>query len=487
MSTKYEAVIGLEVHAELLTETKIFCGCRAEFGAPPNTNTCPVCLGLPGSLPVLNRRVLEFAIKTGLALNCRIPEVSKFDRKNYFYPDLPKGYQISQFDQPICEHGWLESPVGDGMKRIGITRAHMEEDAGKLVHQGAAGLAGSTHSLVDLNRAGVPLLEIVSEPDIRTAEEAKLYVQELRAILVYLGVNDGRLEQGSLRCDANVSIRPVGESKFGTKTEIKNMNSFRAIERAIEYEIRRQIEAVEDGETIRQETRLWNEEKQATISMRSKEGSSDYRYFPDPDLIPLHIARETVADFQATLPELPAAKRQRYQEALGLTAYDAAVLAADKEMATYFDQAVAAYAANPKGIANWLMGDISAALNAEKLSISEIKPTPQQLAELVRLIDADTISGSIGKKVLPEMLRTGDAPSAIVERMGLSQISDTGAIAQAVADVLQANPGQVAEYHAGKTKVLGFLVGQVMKATQGRAKPDLVNRLLTEALSAQQV
>jgi aspartyl-tRNA(Asn)/glutamyl-tRNA(Gln) amidotransferase subunit B len=480
---KYEAVIGLEVHAELLTRTKIFCGCPAEFGGEPNSHVCPVCAGMPGVLPVLNQQVLEYAIMVGRALNCEIPEVSKFDRKNYFYPDNPKAYQISQFDQPICANGWLEIQVGDERKRIGITRAHMEEDAGKLVHQGAAGLAGSTHSLVDLNRAGVPLLEIVSEPELRTAEECKAYVQELRNVLVYLGVNDGRLEQGSLRCDANVSIRPVGQEAFGTKAEIKNMNSFTAIERAVKYEIQRQIEAVEDGEKIVQETRLWNEERQVTVSMRSKEGSSDYRYFPDPDLIPMHISREQVKEIEAKLPELPAAKRQRYQEALGLSAYDANVLASEKAMALYFDAAVAAYGKNPKGIANWIMGEILAHTNAEKCTFAELKATPAQVGKLVELIDADTISGKIAKTVLAKMLETGDDPTKLVESMGMSQISDTGAIVAAIQEVLKNHPQQVAQYHAGQTKVTGYLVGQIMRATQGRAKPDLVNKLLTEELA----
>ena len=484
---EYEAVIGLEVHAELLTQTKIFCGCRAEFGAEPNTNVCPVCCGMPGSLPVLNERALEFAIMTGLALQCAIAEESKFDRKNYFYPDLPKAYQISQFDQPICGRGHLDVPLGDGVRRIGITRAHLEEDAGKLVHQGAAGLAGSTHSLVDLNRAGVPLLEIVSEPEIKTPEEAKAYVQELRNILVYLGVNDGRLEQGSLRCDANVSIRPKGESALGTKAEIKNMNSFTAIERAISYEIKRQIEVVEDGGRIAQETRLWNEERQVTVSMRSKEGSSDYRYFPDPDLIPMRVGRDVVAGIAARMPELPAAKRTRYQADLGLSAYDAGVLVADKALADFFDAALTAYPANAKGLANWLIGDVTAQLNAEKLTIAEQRMTPAGLAELVRLIDTDVISGKIGKKLVGEMMKSGEAAQALVEKLGMSQIADTGALVEAVRQVLAANPTQVAEYHAGKTKVVGFLVGQVMKATQGRAKPDLVNQLLTDELSQPRV
>jgi aspartyl-tRNA(Asn)/glutamyl-tRNA(Gln) amidotransferase subunit B len=483
MATQYEAVIGLEVHAELLTKTKIFCGCPAEFGGAPNTHVCAVCSGMPGALPVLNEQVLTFAIMVGRALNCSIPEVSKFDRKNYFYPDNPKAYQISQFDQPVCTAGWLEIQVGDSIKRIGVTRAHMEEDAGKLVHQGAAGLAGSTHSLVDLNRAGVPLLEIVSEPDIRSAEEAKAYVQELRNILVYLGVNDGRLEQGSLRCDANVSVRPVGQQEFGTRAEIKNMNSFMAIERAIKYEIARQIQAVEDGERIVQETRLWNDDKQITVSMRSKEGSSDYRYFPDPDLIPMLITREQVAAIDLAMPELPAAKRQRYQAQLGLSPYDANVLAADKALARFFDEAVEAYPSNAKAIANWATGDIISFVNAQKTTFSDIKLTPGHLAELVRLIDEDVISGKIGKTLIATMLDTGEAPMVLVEKLGMSQISDTGSIVTAIQDVLKAHPSQVAEYHAGKTKVTGYLVGQVMKQTQGRAKPDLVNTLLLEELA----
>lgn len=486
MSSQYEAVIGLEVHAELLTQTKIFCACRAEFGAAPNQNVCPVCAGMPGALPVLNRKVVEDAILAGCALNCTIAERSKFDRKNYFYPDLPKAYQISQYDEPICSQGWVEITVGDNTRRIGITRIHMEEDAGKLVHQGAAGLAGSTHSWVDLNRAGVPLLEIVSEPDLRTPEEAKAYMQELRAILVYLGINDGRLEQGSLRCDANVSIRPVGATYLGTKAEIKNMNSFTAIERAIRYEIQRQIEAMELGESIVQETRLWNEEKQISVSMRVKEGSADYRYFPDPDLLPLHISREHVAAVTARLPELPAAKRARYQTDLGLSAYDAAVLVSDKLTADFFDAAVLAATepAHAKAIANWLIGDIAAWLNNEKCSLTDTKLQPGQLAELVDLIGRDVISGKIAKSLLPELLTTGAGPQSLIEKRGLSQISDEGAITQAIAEVLAAHPSQVADYQAGKTKVVGYLVGQVMRATQGRAKPDSVNRLLVAALDA---
>ena len=486
MSSPYEAVIGLEVHAELLTHSKIFCGCRAEFGGEPNHSVCPVCAGMPGALPVLNRQVVDYAILAGCALNCAIAEHSKFDRKNYFYPDLPKAYQISQFDEPICGPGWLEITVGEESRRIGITRIHMEEDAGKLVHQGAASLAGSTHSWVDLNRAGVPLLEIVSEPDLRTPEEAKAYVQELRAILVYLGINDGRLEQGSLRCDANISIRPVGATQLGTKTEIKNMNSFTAIERAVRYEIQRQIDAIDLGEPIVQETRLWNEEKQMTVSMRVKEGSADYRYFPDPDLPAFYISRDHVAAVAARMPELPAVKRDRYQQDLGLSSYDAAVLVADKATADFFDATVKAGGTigHAKAIANWLTGDLAAWLNAEKTTLESTRLTPEHLAELVSLIQEDVISGKMAKSLLPDMLTSGEAPRSLIEKRGLSQISDDRAITSAINQVLQAHPAQVAEYQAGKTKVLGFLVGQVMRATQGRAKPDSVNRLLLEALGA---
>jgi aspartyl-tRNA(Asn)/glutamyl-tRNA(Gln) amidotransferase subunit B len=484
---KYEAVIGLEVHAELLTETKIFSPAPSHFGGDPNTNVSEICLGMPGVLPVLNEGVLTAAIRTGLALNCDIPEVTKFDRKHYFYADLPKGYQISQFDQPICGKGYLDIETPDGIKRVGITRAHMEEDAGKLVHQGAAGLAGSTHSFVDLNRAGVPLLEIVSEPDIKTPEEAKAYMQELRNVLVYLGVNDGRLEQGSLRCDANISVMLKGSKVFGTRAEIKNMNSFNAIERAVRYEINRQIECVEAGERIVQETRLWNDERQMTVSMRSKEGASDYRYFPDPDLLPISVSRELVAELQKTLPELPAAKRERYEKTLGLSSYDARVIVDDVDVAAYFEAAVSIYSGNVKGIANWVMGDIAAYLNQEKLTINEIKPQPKHIAELVQLIDDGTISGKIAKTLMIEMLKDGEAPGVLVDKLGMRQISDTGAIVEAVKAVLAASPTQVADFYAGKTKIMGYLVGQVMKQTQGRAKPELVNELVLAELEANRV
>jgi aspartyl-tRNA(Asn)/glutamyl-tRNA(Gln) amidotransferase subunit B len=486
VKTQYEAVIGLETHCQLKTDTKIFCNCSTEFGTPPNTNVCPICMGMPGVLPVLNQRVLEYAVKAGLALNCQIAPYSKFDRKQYFYPDLPKNYQISQYDLPIAEHGWLEVDVEDNgtlvRKRIGITRLHMEEDAGKLVHGGSDRLSGSTHSLVDYNRTGVPLVEIVSEPDMRSGQEAAEYAQELRRILRYLGVSDGNMQEGSLRCDVNISVRPVGQEKFGTKVEIKNMNSFNAIERAINYEIERQIEAIESGERILQETRLWEEGSQRTISMRIKEGSSDYRYFPEPDLGPIEVSAEQLEEWRSQLPELPAKKRERYQSELGLSAYDARVLTDDRAIAEYFEAATAAKA-NPKLAANWIMGDISAYLNEKRLSISEIPLQPETLAELVELIESNTISNKIGKDILPELLVNGGSAKKLVESKGLTQISDTGALEAAIDAVIAANPDELAKYRGGKTKLLGFFVGQVMKQTGGRADPKLTNQLLTQKLN----
>jgi len=480
--SKYEVVIGIEVHAELSTETKIFCGCPAKFGGEPNTHVCPVCLGLPGALPVLNERVLEFAIKAGLALNGTIPERSKFDRKNYFYPDLPKGYQISQYDQPIMQGGWIDITTSEGQKRIGVHRLHMEEDAGKLVHQGAAGLAGATHSLVDLNRAGVPLVEIVSEPEIRSPEEARRYVEELRNILVTIGVTDGKMEEGSLRCDVNLSLRPVGQKEFGTKTEIKNLNSFRAVQKASEYEIERQAELLDAGEKVTQETRLWNEERGITVLMRSKEEAHDYRYFPDPDLEPLEVSREQVEAIRKQLPELPAQRRARYTEVVGLPEYDAGVLTDNLELAHYFDQAIEG-SKNPKAIANWLMGDVSATLNREGKALSEMAMRPEHLRKLVDLIDADVISGKIAKSVLGDMLFTGKDPETVVAEKGLSQLTNEDELRALIRNILSQNPAQVEEYRSGKTKVMGFLVGQAMKATQGRAKPDMLNRLMAEELA----
>lgn len=487
VKTQYEAIIGLETHCQLNTNSKIFCNCSTEFGATPNQNVCPVCMGMPGVLPVLNQKVLESAVKAGLALNCEIASYSKFDRKQYFYPDLPKNYQISQYDLPIAQHGWLEIELIDAdgnpnHKRIGITRLHMEEDAGKLVHAGSERLSGSSYSLVDFNRTGVPLVEIVSEPDMRSGQEAAEYAQELRRILLYLGVSDGNMQEGSLRCDVNISVRPVGQEKFGTKVEIKNMNSFNAIQRAIEYEIDRQIKALEAGERIVQETRLWEEGTQKTISMRSKEGSSDYRYFPEPDLTPMEVSSQQLEQWKSELPELAASKRHRYESELGLSAYDARVLTDDRSVAEYFEASVAAKA-NPKQAANWVMGDIAAYLNTEKLSIAQIALTPLNLAELISLIEDGTISGKIAKEILPELLSQGGSAKELVERKGLVQISDTGALEGIIEQVLTANPKELEQYRNGKTKLLGFFVGQVMKQTGGRADPKLTNQILAQKLN----
>lgn len=486
--TQYEAIIGLETHVQLKTETKIFCTCSTEFNTPPNENVCPICLGMPGVLPVLNQKVLEYAVKAGLALNCDIADYSKFDRKQYFYPDLPKNYQISQYDLPIAKNGWLEIELVDKegvatRKRIGITRLHMEEDAGKLVHAGSDRLSGSAYSLVDFNRTGVPLAEIVSEPDMRSGREAAEYAQELRRILRYLGVSDGNMQEGSLRCDVNISVRPVGADRFGTKVEIKNMNSFNAIERAINYEIERQIEALEAGDRIVQETRLWEEGSQRTISMRTKEGSSDYRYFPEPDLVPIEVSADQLAAWKAQLPELPAQKRQRYETDLGLSAYDARVLTDDQAIAEYFEATIAA-GAPAKPAVNWIMGDISGYLNTEKKAIADIALTPQSLAEMVQLIENGTISTKIGKDILPELLTEGGSAKALIERKGLTQISDSGAIEAAIDEVLVAFPSELEQYKAGKTKLLGFFVGQVMKKTGGRADPKLTNQLLAKKLNS---
>jgi aspartyl-tRNA(Asn)/glutamyl-tRNA(Gln) amidotransferase subunit B len=493
--TQYEAIIGLETHCQLGTQTKIFSSSSTEFGATPNTNIDPVCMGLPGVLPVLNQKVLEYAVKTGLALNCQIAPYSKFDRKQYFYPDLPKNYQISQYDLPIATGGWLEIELVDEdgnptRKRIGITRAHMEEDAGKLVHAGSVGgasrnenrLSGSTYSLVDYNRAGVPLLEIVSEPDIRSAQEAAEYGQELQRILRYLGVSDGNMEEGSLRCDVNISVRPVGREAFGVKVEIKNMNSFSAIQKAIDYEIDRQIEAIESGGTIIQETRLWEENTQQTISMRTKEGSSDYRYFPEPDLGPIEVSTERLAQWKSELPELPASKRHRYEEDLGLSAYDARILTDDRTVAEYFEAAID-LGASAKQAANWVMGDITAYLKETKLNIRDIALQPATLAELLTLIEDGTISGKIAKEILPELLTDGGSAKELVDRQGLTQISDTSALEQIVDEVIASHPQELEAYRNGKTKLQGFFVGQVMKRTSGRADPKLTNQLLGRKLN----
>ena len=473
---KYEVVIGLEVHAQLKTKSKIFAPDKNEFGQEPNTLTSPITLGMPGVLPVLNKECVNMGILTGLALNCEIPSRCKFDRKQYFYPDLPKGYQISQYDEPICVNGHIEI---DG-KRIGITRAHLEEDAGKLVHAGANGIAGSTYSLVDLNRAGTPLLEIVSEPDMRSSEEAKNYMEELRNIVRYIGVCDVNLEEGSIRCDANISIMPKGSKEFGTRAEIKNVNSFAALQRAIEYEIERQIEIVEEGGEVVQETRLWDDASRETRSMRGKEDAHDYRYFPEPDLMPLEISREWVEEIRAKMPELPNQKRKRYQE-IGLSEYDASVIVEQMGLALFFDK-VLELGANPKTAVNFIMGEITAYLKEEHIEITDTKLTPDNLAELISLIEKGTISNNIGKQIIIEMMKDGTKASVIVEKKGLSQISDEGAIKELVQKVVDAHPNEVEAYKNGKTNLLGFFVGQVMKETKGRANPKTVNQLIKEII-----
>ena len=473
---KYEVVIGLEVHAQLKTKSKIFAPDKNEFGQEPNSLTSPITLGMPGVLPVLNKECVNMGILTGLALNCEIPSRCKFDRKQYFYPDLPKGYQISQYDEPICVNGHLDINA----KRIGITRAHLEEDAGKLVHAGANGLAGSTYSLVDLNRAGTPLLEIVSEPDMRSSEEAKNYMEELRNIVRYIGVCDGNLEEGSMRCDANISIMPKGSKEFGTRAEIKNVNSFAALQRAIEYEIERQIEIVEEGGQVVQETRLWDDNARETRSMRGKEDAHDYRYFPEPDLMPLEISREWVEKIKSEMPELPSQKRARYQE-IGLSEYDASVIVEQMGLALFFDK-VLELGANPKTAVNFIMGEIAAYLKEDHIEITDTKLTPENLAELIALIEKGTISNNIGKQIIIEMLTDGTKASVIVEKKGLSQISDEGAIKELVQKVVDAHPNEVEAYKNGKTNLLGFFVGQIMKETKGRANPKTVNQLLREII-----
>jgi aspartyl-tRNA(Asn)/glutamyl-tRNA(Gln) amidotransferase subunit B len=474
---KYEAVIGLEVHAQMLTDTKIFCGCSTRFGSEPNTQTCQVCIGMPGVLPVLNKKALEFAIRTGLATDCTISEYSRFARKNYFYPDLPKGYQISQFENPICEHGHIDIIVDGAARRIGITRIHMEEDAGKNIHEGGGG-----YSFVDLNRAGVPLMEIVSEPDIRGPKEAAEYMKKLRTILRYLGVCDGNMDQGSLRCDANVSVRPEGQKEFGTRAEVKNINSFRFVEKAIEYEIKRQIRVVEDGGKVVQETRLWNAEKGITESMRSKEEAHDYRYFPEPDLVPIKADRSWVEQIRASLPELPDARKKRFVSDFGLPEYDADLLTSEKPVAQWFEEAVRA-GGQPKAVSNWMMGDLMRLLNEDNRSIDECPLTPERLAGMLTLVDKGTISGKIAKTVFEEMYRTGKDAGTIVKEKGLVQISDSSEIEKLVDEVIAKHPGEVERFKGGDEKLLGFLVGQVMKASKGKANPKMLNELLKKKLS----
>lgn len=477
---RYEPVIGLEVHVELKTKTKIFCGCTTAFGGEPNTHTCPVCLGLPGTLPVLNKQVLHYAILAGLATNCTINKFSKFDRKNYFYPDLTKAYQISQFDEPIAEHGYVDITVDGQEKRIGMTRIHMEEDAGKLIHQGAS-ITASNSSLADYNRAGVPLIEIVSEPDMRSAAEARAYLEELKAIITYIGVSDAKMEEGSLRCDVNISLRPVGQETFGTRAEIKNLNSFRAVERAIAHEIDRQSDLLDDGEEVKLETRTWDDAKGVTHSLRSKENADDYRYFPDADLPPVIVTDEDIDRLRAEIPELPRSRRQRFVTEAGLSEADAGLLAEDRYLADFFEEAWKAYGEAPP-VANWLLGDIAAKLNTDGIQLSDSQFQPAQLVDLLNLIKDGSISGKIAKDVFVKAFETGDSPADIVEREGLKQISDTGSLEPLIRDIVAANPKSVEDYKAGKKKALGFLVGQVMKETKGQANPGLVNQLLTEVL-----
>ena len=473
----YEAVIGLEVHVELATASKMFCGCRNAFGAPPNTNVCPVCLGLPGSLPVANARAIEFLCKSGLALGCTIAPYSKFDRKNYFYPDMPKNYQISQYDMPLTTGGSVTLASG---KRVTLNRIHLEEDTGKNLHSGG-NIARSEYTLVDYNRAGVPLMEIVSEPEISSAEEAEVYLSELKSVLSYIGVSDVKMHEGSLRCDANVSVRPTGSTALGTKIEVKNLNSFRSVGRAIKYEIERMQTSLREGERIVQETRGWDETSGTTHSMRSKEYAHDYRYFPDPDLVPMNVDAAAIERWRGELPELPAAKRERYVGDFGLSAYDAGVLTEDRFAAEFFEAVVAAGGA-AKQAANWMMGDVRRALQKHELTLADSKLRPQALAALIKLVDSGAISGKAAKEVIEPVAVEGRAPAEIVRERGLAQTSDQSEVAQFVDAAIAAQPDSVASYRAGKGKAFEFLVGQVMRLSRGKANVDLARRLLKERL-----
>ena len=473
----YEVVIGVEVHAQLRTKSKMFCGCSTAFGRSPNSQTCPVCLGLPGSLPVINKAAVEMAVRAGLALNCTIGPENRFARKNYFYPDLPKGYQISQYEAPVCEHGWIEIAVGGTTKRVRIRRAHLEEDAGKNLHGASSG-----KSLVDLNRAGTPLLEIVTEPDMRSADEAVAYLKNLRDILMYLEVCDGNMEEGSFRCEPNLSLRPAGQQELGVKVELKNINSFKFVKDAIEYEIKRQTKVLTEGGSVKQETRLWNLDRGETAVMRSKEEAHDYRYFPDPDLVPLKLEREWVDDFRADLPELPAARTRRFLEEYGLPDYDAAVLTAARDVADYFETSVKLFP-QPKTVSNWVMGELTRELNNAGTAIGASPVSPERLATLLRMVEQGTVSLKVARDIFPEMYRTGKAPEQIVQEKGLTQMSDEGALSQIIDEVLAGHPAQVAQFKQGKQQVLGFLVGQVMKASGGKANPGKVNELLKQRLA----
>ncbi|PYZ96572.1 Asp-tRNA(Asn)/Glu-tRNA(Gln) amidotransferase GatCAB subunit B [Alteribacter lacisalsi] len=472
----FETVIGLEVHVELKTDSKIFCGCSTEFGAPPNTHTCPICLGHPGVLPVLNRKAVDFAMRAALALNCDVAQETKFDRKNYFYPDSPKAYQISQFDQPIAENGWIDINVNGETKRIGITRLHLEEDAGKLTH-----VDGEHYSLVDFNRVGTPLIEIVSEPDLRSPEEAYAYLEKLKAIMQYTDVSDCKMEEGSLRCDANISIRPAGQKKFGTKTELKNLNSFMNVQKGIAYEEVRQENEILGGGKILQETRRWDADGKKTILMRIKEGSDDYRYFPEPDLVNLYIEDEWKERVRGEIPELPDERQKRYVKELELPEYDAQVLTQQKVMSDFFEEGLEK-GAPPKLLSNWMMGEVSAWLKANNKDITEVPMTPEGLAGMIALIEDGTISSKIAKKVFKELIENGGDAKKIVKDKGLVQISDEGEIRKMVNDVLDSNEQSIADYKDGKEKALGFLVGQVMKASRGKANPQMVNTLLADEM-----
>jgi aspartyl-tRNA(Asn)/glutamyl-tRNA(Gln) amidotransferase subunit B len=481
MNEKYEAVIGLEVHAQLLTNSKAFCACTTKFGNTPNTNVCPVCLGMPGVLPVLNKNLVEFIMKMGLATHCVIAPKSIFARKNYFYPDLPKGYQISQYEEPICQNGFLDVELKDGStKRIGITRIHMEEDAGKSIHD------VDVDTLVDVNRCGVPLMEIVSEPDMHSSHEAYHYLSAIKQIVTYLGICDGNMEEGSLRCDANVSVRLKDQKKLGTKTEVKNMNSFRNVERALEYEIDRQVALIEDGGTVMQETLLWDADKNVALSMRSKEEAHDYRYFPDPDLVPVLVDKEWIAKVKSALPELPTERRDRFVDTYTLPKYDAHILTLEKDLADYYEEAVTKLSKKDsdgyKSISNWVMTDVLRVVNEKHIAVCDFPVSPESLAAMVNLIGEGMISGKIAKEVFEEMLKTKENPKTIVERRGLVQLSDAGAIERIVDEVLAKNSDQREKYRSGKTQLFGFFVGEAMKATKGKANPKMVNEILKRKL-----
>jgi aspartyl-tRNA(Asn)/glutamyl-tRNA(Gln) amidotransferase subunit B len=483
MSQTYEAVIGLECHAQLLTKSKLFCSCSTKFGEAPNANTCPVCLGLPGALPVLNRVAVSMAVKAALGLNCRVNPESQWARKNYFYPDLPKGYQISQYDRPLAQNGFIEISVGGTQKRIGVQRIHMEEDAGKSLHEGFSDSARNTY--LDFNRSGVPLVEIVTNPDIRSSAEAHDYLVRLKEILEYLEVNDGNMEEGSLRCDANVSVRKVGEQKFGTRTELKNINSFRFVQKAIDFEVQRQIDVIESGGRIVQETRLWNSAEERTVSMRSKEEAHDYRYFPDPDLPLLVVEQNWIKQIERSMPELPESRRKRFVAEYALSEYDAGVLATTRALANFFEQ-TAKLSGQPKPATNWIMGDLlrfykDSGTDLKDLSNSPVKP--EMLADMISLLEKGTISGKIAKTVMEEMCATGKAPQAIIEEKGLVQISNADEIEKIISRVIDDNPKPVEQYRQGKTGNFGFFVGQVMKATGGRANPQTVNDILKKRLA----